>query len=588
MASVYRPVYTKPFPEGAEIIDRDGTQYARWIDRHGKKQTARITTGNDGTPKQLRQSASYVAKYRDAVGRLVKASTGCRTKEAAQQRLNELLREVEQVKAGVLTDEQLQAADHRAAPLSASINDYLAHLKAKDVTPARIKQTRTRLEKSATDCNWKTLGDVSGPVLEAWLSERREVDDMSAANWNAHRSAWVGFGNWAKRRTVARLTLNPFTEVPRANEKADPRRKRRAMTAEEFGRLLKAARLRPVAESGRKTLKRDEKPTNARSRQTWKKLDLEYADLEEAHARGLVALKNSPDRVAKLEQDGRARQLVYKLLVLTGLRRKELGRVTLAQCELDGPTPHINLNAVDEKNREGNTVPLRQDVAADLSRHLTERLHALQTAARQAGRPVPVRLAPTERLIHVPTGLVKIFDRDLSAAGIPKRDDRGRTLDVHALRTTFCSMLSQAGVPLRTAQAAMRHSDPSLTANVYTDPKLINVSGALEKLPNWPLDGDGEIERESATGTYASDAVAQEIARNLASALVPVLGPNSGNGCANESFGDNRSKTRTEDEMSATRCGVDGNRREAIEVAEGHDGRYWTRTSDLIRVKDAL
>ncbi len=39
----------------------------------------------------------------------------------------------------------------------------------------------------------------------------------------------------------------------------------------------------------------------------------------------------------------------------------------------------------------------------------------------------------------------------------------------------------------RTAQAAMRHSDPSLTANVYTDPKLLDVTGALDKLPFLPL-----------------------------------------------------------------------------------------------------
>ncbi len=37
--------------------------------------------------------------------------------------------------------------------------------------------------------------------------------------------------------------------------------------------------------------------------------------------------------------------------------------------------------------------------------------------------------------------------------------------------------------PLRIAQAAMRHSKPELTANVYTDPKLLDVAGALNALP---------------------------------------------------------------------------------------------------------
>ncbi len=30
----------------------------------------------------------------------------------------------------------------------------------------------------------------------------------------------------------------------------------------------------------------------------------------------------------------------------------------------------------------------------------------------------------------------------------------------------------------------MRHSDSSLTANVYTDPKLLDVAGALAALPS--------------------------------------------------------------------------------------------------------
>jgi hypothetical protein len=88
----------------------------------------------------------------------------------------------------------------------------------------------------------------------------------------------------------------------------------------------------------------------------------------------------------------------------------------------------------------------------------------------------------------VPAGLVRIFDRDLIAAGIPKRDDRGRTLDVHALRMTFGTLLSKGGVPLRTAQSAMRHSDPSLTANVYTDSRRLDMAGALDALPPLPLD----------------------------------------------------------------------------------------------------
>ena len=42
--------------------------------------------------------------------------------------------------------------------------------------------------------------------------------------------------------------------------------------------------------------------------------------------------------------------------MLTGLRKNELASLTVAQLRLDGPIPHVELDAEDEKNREGNGV----------------------------------------------------------------------------------------------------------------------------------------------------------------------------------------------------------------------------------------
>src|SRR5262249_16573373 len=105
-------------------------------------------------------------------------------------------------------------------------------------------------------------------------------------------------------------------------------------------------------------------------------------------------------------------------------------------------------------------------------------------------------------------GLLRILNRDLRLAGIPKVDERGRTLDVHALRTTFGTLLSKGGVPPRTAQAAMRHSDIGLTMNVYTDPKLFDVKGARDALPALPLSGElaNTAEVAKATGTHGKTA----------------------------------------------------------------------------------
>ncbi|HKB05367.1 MAG TPA: site-specific integrase [Gemmataceae bacterium] len=177
------------------------------------------------------------------------------------------------------------------------------------------------------------------------------------------------------------------------------------------------------------------------------------------------------ETVARLDLAGREWALIYKTLVLTGLRRGELASLTVAQVDLAAKPARLHLNAADEKNREGSTVPIRADLAAELRAWITVN-----------GR------RPSDKLFAVPRGLPRILDRDLKAAGIAKRDASGRTLDVHALRHTFGTLLSVNGVAPRTAQEAMRHSRIDLTMNVYTDPKMLDVARAVDALPGLPLD----------------------------------------------------------------------------------------------------
>ena len=95
---------------------------------------------------------------------------------------------------------------------------------------------------------------------------------------------------------------------------------------------------------------------------------------------------------------------------------------------------------------------------------------------------------PQRQFFAVSQSLIKVFDRDLESAGIPKRDDRNRTACVHSLRHTFATLMSRGGVAPRVAQAAMRHSSIDLTMTVYTDPRLLDVAGALRALPELPLE----------------------------------------------------------------------------------------------------
>ncbi|MBC8373788.1 MAG: tyrosine-type recombinase/integrase [Planctomycetes bacterium] len=132
------------------------------------------------------------------------------------------------------------------------------------------------------------------------------------------------------------------------------------------------------------------------------------------------------------------------------------------------PTPYLALYANDAKNGRAGNIPLRADVVAELRAYLVSRGD----------------LSLGEKLFSTPP-TIRVFDADIQAAGIPKKDSRGWIVDIHALRHTFGTHLSAAGVHPRTAMAAMRHSRIELTMNYYTDPVLLDVAGAVEALPNF-------------------------------------------------------------------------------------------------------
>ena len=77
----------------------------------------------------------------------------------------------------------------------------------------------------------------------------------------------------------------------------------------------------------------------------------------------------------------------------------------------------------------------------------------------------------------------RILRRVLDAAGIPRLDDRGRKVDLHALRHTCASRLARAQVGLVKAQNLLGHADPKLTARVYSHVDVEDLRDAVLPLP---------------------------------------------------------------------------------------------------------
>jgi integrase len=544
MATVFRKTVTRPLPEGAELFTRKGQRLARWRDRKGERQTGVVIEGRDGTLRVSVESATYVAKYRDGSGVVREVSTGCRNKDAALAVLAELTSRAENVRAGVVTESDDAVRDWLPTPIIKSVTDYIADLRKNGRSVSYIDGIQIRLDRIVRETGIATLRGVTATEIETWLDSFTE-SGASPRTRNSYLQAVGGFCRWCKSKK--RLATDPLEAIAKLPESIDVRRKRRSMTGPDLLRLLFVARWRPLAEYGRGTIAK-EATERKKKRDTWKRAPLTFNSMPAAIDRARERLVSNPDFVAKLEARGRNRELVYKTFLLTGLRRGELASLTVGSLSLETDLAYLTLEAGDAKNREKSDLPLRDDLADDLRLWLAEKRAEYLGAEGQGSNVLSITTCVAVELPHdlplfdVPRQLVKTLDRDLAAAGIPKRDDRGRTLDVHALRHTFGSLLSAGKVAPRTAQSAMRHSSINLTMNLYTDPRVLDVSDSLDALPALPLD-TAPNDRQQARATGTDDVWPVE--QSDPSFVAPMVAPNTGNPCKLESSADNHDRTRS-------------------------------------------
>lgn len=165
------------------------------------------------------------------------------------------------------------------------------------------------------------------------------------------------------------------------------------------------------------------------------------------------------------------RAVVYLTALQTGLRRKELQLLTVGDFALDAPKPFVRVPASIAKNRKETTLWLRDEVVS---------------AVRSV---LPDNPLPFERVFAGMVPRIPRFKKDLALAGIPFEDETGRRVDLHALRVTFGTNLSVAGVAPRVAMEMMRHSDIKLTMRIYTDGSQLPTAAALASLPAFTVHG---------------------------------------------------------------------------------------------------
>jgi integrase len=363
--SIYKKKYTRPLPKGAVVITRNGNRHATWIGHNGKKCIAPLTMGRDGSDRIRMETATLTVKVRDASGVVQSVNSGCRTREAAQAIQNQMQHRSEMIKAGVISAAEDKVSAHATTPIEKHIDEYLVHL-SRNASALHVRNVRHQIVSVVKACGFRRLPDLDANLMDRWLSLRK-AEGVAPRTGNTYLAAMKAFANWAVKE--GRLTVNPLARVERYDEKVDQRRQRRSLTEDEVKHILTVAQLRPVAEYGRGTEKLNPSLRQPK-RSNWRRSELNFATIMDDAARGREVLSDQPAFLEKLERRGRERALIYKTLVLTGLRRGELASITVGQVELESDPACIHLHAADGKNREAATIPLRADLADDIRAHL--------------------------------------------------------------------------------------------------------------------------------------------------------------------------------------------------------------------------
>ena len=121
------------------------------------------------------------------------------------------------------------------------------HLEAKGDSDVHLADTSPLGNEITADCEF-SIGLPTLPRSRGTLACRNgQAEGMGAATRNTYRGAAVAFCNWCIE--TGRLIVNPLPRIAKADEDADRRRQRRALTEDELRRLLDVARRRPLVDA---------------------------------------------------------------------------------------------------------------------------------------------------------------------------------------------------------------------------------------------------------------------------------------------------------------------------------------------------
>jgi integrase len=262
-------------------------------------------------------------KFIDGDGRPVERK-GCPDRRATEEMARAAESEAAKIRAGLTDPRELAHRQHEARPLSEHVRDWHAFLVGKGSTQQHADLSRNRVNRLIDLARAKRLPDLSPSRVQAALKAIRD-EGVSLRSVHHYTRAVKGFSRWLWRDGRAREDTLAHLTSP--NPDPDRWHVRRALSADELAKLIRAAEVGPV-----------------------------------------VLKTTGPDRAA-----------LYRVAALTGFRANELRSLTPESFDLAGDPPTVTVRAAYSKHRRDDVQPIPPDLAEALRPWV---------ASKAPGRPV--------------------------------------------------------------------------------------------------------------------------------------------------------------------------------------------------------
>ena len=232
MGSLIKIWKTIPMPEGA-TVGRNGI--VTWTVK-GKKRTGKLS----GSPGRVSiQSDTWTAQFTNEHGKSQRVSTKTTNRAVAEKILARYQTEVDRIRTGVATREELDKTQILNTPLEDLIGQYRTKMIAEGRVVTHIKTVCRQIAELFHDCGIDHLAKIRRETVERWVADEKQHEKRAAGTINAFLGAVKAFVQYLT--DIGIFASNPLKSIRFLNAELDRRKIRRAMTQDEINRLLQTA-----------------------------------------------------------------------------------------------------------------------------------------------------------------------------------------------------------------------------------------------------------------------------------------------------------------------------------------------------------